>query len=44
VLYLLVYLALGLWLGAWSLRERGHLGVPWPSASTRCCSPTCGRG
>jgi Glycosyltransferase family 87 len=27
VLYLLVYLALGLWLGAWSLRERGHLGV-----------------
>ena len=27
LLYLLVYLALGLWLGAWSLRERGHLGV-----------------
>jgi hypothetical protein len=27
VLYLLVYLALGLWVGAWSLRERGHLGV-----------------
>jgi len=27
VLYLLVYCALGLWLGRWSLRERGHLGV-----------------
>jgi hypothetical protein len=27
VLYLLVYCALGLWLGHWSLRERGHLAV-----------------
>lgn len=27
VLYLLVYCALGLWLGRWSLRQRGHLGV-----------------
>ena len=27
MLYLLVYCALGLWLGRWSLRERGHLGV-----------------
>jgi hypothetical protein len=27
VLYLLVYCLLGLWLGWWSLRERGHLGV-----------------
>jgi Glycosyltransferase family 87 len=27
VLYLVVYCALGLWLGRWSLRQRGHLGV-----------------
>jgi hypothetical protein len=27
LLYLVVYCALGLWLGRWSLRERGHLGV-----------------
>jgi hypothetical protein len=27
LLYLLVYCALGLWLGRWSLRERGHLGL-----------------
>jgi hypothetical protein len=27
VLYLLVYCLLGLWLGWWSLRERGHVGV-----------------
>ena len=27
VLYLLVYCALGLWLGRWSLRRHGHLGV-----------------
>jgi hypothetical protein len=27
LLYLLVYCALGLWLGRWSLRRHGHLGV-----------------
>jgi hypothetical protein len=35
LLYLLVYCALGLWLGRWSLRERGHLGV----ALAVCLSP-----
>jgi Glycosyltransferase family 87 len=27
LLYLLVYCALGLWLGRWSLRQHGHLGL-----------------
>jgi hypothetical protein len=35
VLYLLVYFALGLWLGSWGLRERGHLGM----ALAVCCNP-----
>jgi hypothetical protein len=35
VLYLLVYCALGLWLGRWSLRQRGHLGL----ALAVCCNP-----
>jgi hypothetical protein len=44
VLYLLVYLALGCGWVPGACASAGTWAWPWPSASTRCCSPTCGRG